>query len=197
MGNIRTGALVGQNGAAGGGGGPLGGGGALVAVGHRHPVLPLGGAEMGGGHGGHPAGKSAVDGHGRQRQGLPHGGAGAVETVKGDVEFPQTEGGADALVQQVSGENIVQIGGGQACLFQRTAQNPLLHGGLRLLPGLFPKEGVLFQFVKIGGQGPLTFHFTADGSEGQHRRRGCKDDGLGAKALMVHGISTSSVKDFP
>ena len=44
---------------------------------------------------------------------------------------------------------------------------------------------------------PLTFHFTADGSEGQHRRRGCQGDGLGAKALMVHGISTSSVKDFP
>ena len=46
VGDIGAGAVVRQDGAAGGGGGPLGRGGPLVAVGHRHPVLPLGGAEV-------------------------------------------------------------------------------------------------------------------------------------------------------
>ena len=61
MGDIGAGAVLRQNGAARGGGGPLGRGRPLVAVGHRHPVLPLGGAEMGTGNGGDPAGIAAVN----------------------------------------------------------------------------------------------------------------------------------------
>ena len=89
--HIGAGPLLRQDGAAGGGGGPLGGGGALTAVGHRHPVLPLGGAEVGAGHGGRPAGEAPVDEEGRQGQRLPHGGAGAVQPIEGDAELPQTE----------------------------------------------------------------------------------------------------------
>ena len=57
-----------QNDAAGGCGGPLRGGGALVAVGHRHAVLPLGGAEVAGGHGSCLLGESAGDRQRGQRQ---------------------------------------------------------------------------------------------------------------------------------
>ena len=47
VGDIRPRPLGGEKGTAGGGGGPLGGRGALIAIGDRHPVLSLGGAEMG------------------------------------------------------------------------------------------------------------------------------------------------------
>ena len=68
-------------------------------------------AEVGGGHGGGLFREAAINGHGRQGEGFPHGGAGSVEPVKGHAEFPQTEGGTDALVQQVPGENIIQVSG--------------------------------------------------------------------------------------
>ena len=107
VGDIRSGAVVRQDGTPCGSGGPLSRGRPLVAIGHRHPVLPLGGAEVGTGDGGSPAGEAAVDEHGRQGQRLAHGGAGAVQAVEGDAEVPQAEGGADALVQQVPGADIV------------------------------------------------------------------------------------------
>ena len=142
VGDIGAVPLSAQNTAAGGSGRPLGGGGALAAVGDRHPVLALGGAVVGGGHGGGQPGEAPVNEQRRQRQALSHGGAGAVQPVEGDMEAPQAEGGADALVQQVPSQHVVQFTGGEATLFQRPAQDPLLHGGFSLFPCLFPKEGI-------------------------------------------------------
>ena len=117
--DIRPRPLGGEKGAAGGGGGPLGGRGALAAIGDWHPVLPLGGAEVGTGLGGDGFRKAAVNEQRRQRQCLAHGGAGSVQAEKGDAQFPQTEGGTDALVQQVPRQYIVHIARLQPRLLQR------------------------------------------------------------------------------
>ena len=175
-----------QNGAARCRGGPLGGGGPLVPVGHGHPVLPLRRAEVGGGHGGGHAGKAPVDEHGGEAQPLPHGGAGPVETQEGDLCLPQAEGAADALVQEVPGADIVQLAGGEAALFQRLFQGFLLHGGLRLLPGLLPEEGVLVQNVEAASKGALLLEFPAHAGVGQHAGRVAERHGLGAHPLSWH-----------
>ena len=92
--------------------------------------------------GGGQPGEAAVDQQGGQHQGLPHGGAGPVQAKKRDVEAPQAKGGADALVQQIPGQDVIQVLGHQPALFQSPLQHPLLHGGLRLLPGVLPEEGI-------------------------------------------------------
>ena len=73
---------------------------------------------MGGGHGGRHAGKASVDEHGGDAQSLPHGGAGPVEPQEGDLCLPQAESAADALVQKVSGADVVQLAGGEAAPLQ-------------------------------------------------------------------------------
>ena len=186
MGDIGAGTVIGQNGAAGGGGGPLGGGSPLAAIGHRHPVLPLGGAEVGAGKGGGPAGKAAVDEQRRQGQGFSHGGAGAVEAVEGDAKVPEPKGGTNALVQQVSGQDIIQIGGFQPGPVQRPLKNFLLHGGLAFFPGLFPEKGIIGKFVEISGQRAVSLLPSADVGKGQDRGRMGQGDGAFADTFFVH-----------
>lgn len=168
MGEIRPRPLGGENRASGRGGRPLGGRRPLAAVGNRHPILPLGGAEMGAGLCGGQPGEAAVDQQGGQHQGLPHGGAGAVQPEKGNTEIPQAKGGADALVQQIPRQHAVQIAGLQPRLIQRPLQDLPLHGGLRLFPCFLPEKRVAAQLVKISGQRPLPLHPSADVGEGQH-----------------------------
>ncbi|MPM86015.1 hypothetical protein SDC9_133098 [bioreactor metagenome] len=143
VGDIRPVPLPTQNAASGGCGGPLGGGCPLVSVGNRHSVLPFCRAVVGGGDGGGLFRKAPVDGHGRQRQRFPHGGAGAVESEKGNVEVPQAKRGSDALIQKVPRKNIIQIAGVQLRLIQGGLHHLLLHAGLGLFPGFFPEKRVL------------------------------------------------------
>ena len=138
---------------------------------------------MGGGHGGRHAGKASVDEHGGDAQSLPHGGAGPVEPQEGDLCLPQAESAADALVQKVSGADVVQLAGGEAAPLQGLVQGLLLHGGLRLFPGLLPKEGVLVQKIKAAPQGPLLLEFPAHAGVGQHAGRVTERHGLGAHPL--------------
>ena len=168
VGDIRAVPLVRQDAAAGGGGGPLGRGGPLAAVGHRHAVLPLGGAKMGAGHAGRHPGVAAGDQQAAQGQTLPHGGAGPVQAKKRDVEAPQAKGGADALVQQIPGQDVIQVLGHQPALFQGPLQHPLLHGGLRLLPGVLSEKGVRAQLVKVLRQGTVSLELAADVGVGHH-----------------------------
>ena len=118
--------------------------------------------------GGGQPGEAAVDQQGGQHQGLPHGGAGAVQSEKGNTKIPQAKGGADALVQQIPRQHAVQIAGLQPRLIQRPLQDLPLHGGLRLFPCFLPEKGVAAQLVKISGQRPLPLHPSADVGEGQH-----------------------------
>ena len=190
MGDIRPVPLVPQDAAPGGGGGPLGRGSPLAAVGHRHAVLPLGSAVVGAGHAGRRPGVTAGEQQAPQGQALPHGGAGPVQAEKRNLKVPQSEGGADALVQQVPGQDVVQFRRGQPALFQGPGQGLLLHGGLRLLPGVLSEEGIRAQQVKMPRQGAVGLEFSADVGVGHHAGGPQQGHRLPAQAFGRHKITS-------
>ena len=113
---------------------PLGGRGSLSAVLQRQAVLALRRAEVGGRHGGgarRGARFHEKRGHGER---LSHGGAGAELPEKRDVQAAQAESGRDALVQQVSGEDAVDIGGFQIRFFQGEVNGFVLQKAFRFFP---------------------------------------------------------------
>ena len=171
LGDIGPGAVLGQDNGAGAGYRPLGGGCPLSAVLQGGAVLPLGGTEMGGGH--HPGelGEASVDEHGGQGQPLPHGRAGPVKAEEGHVLAPYGEGGADALVQKVPREEVIQVGGCLPRLVQGGGQGHLLHGGLGFLPALFSEGVVLLNMVEAVGQRAVPFFLA--------HHVGMADDGRG------------------
>ena len=152
--------------------------------------LPLGGAEMGAGHAGRHPGVAAGDQQAAQGQTLPHGGAGPVQAKKRDVEAPQAKGGADALVQQIPGQDVIQILGHQPALFQGPLQHPLLHGGLRLLPGVLSEKGVRAQLVKVLRQGTVSLELAADVGVGHHAGGLRQPHRLAAQAFGRHKITS-------
>ena len=161
---------------------PLGGGGALTAVLQGGAVLALRRAEVGGDHHPRPLPKAPVQGHGRQNQPLAEGGAGPVQAEKGDLLFPSRVGGTDALVEQVPGEQIVQLPGGEPPFLERKGQGLLLHGPLGLLPGGLPKGVVLVDIVKAGGQRALPLHAA-------HHIAGAEDcEGRGQYRRLLPGL---------
>ena len=125
----------------------------------------------------------AVDKQSRQGQAFAHGGTGTIEAIKGDFEVPKAKGGADALVQQVSGQDAVHLLGGNASLFHCPAQGELLHGGFPLLPAFLPEVGVLIQLIEIAGQRALGLLFTADVGVGQDTHRAPQPHGLPPQAF--------------
>ena len=74
---------------------------------------------MGGGHGNYRVRESAAYRHGSQQQAFRHGGAGPVQPKVGYAGVPQGKGGADALVQQITGENHVKIRHSQTGFFRQ------------------------------------------------------------------------------
>ena len=64
---------------------------------------------MGGGHSDNVVRVSATDSHGGQQKAFSHGGAGSVQAEEGDLLLTGGVGGADALVEQIPRQNIVQI----------------------------------------------------------------------------------------
>ena len=188
VGDIGSRGLGAHHAAARSGGRPLGGGGTLAAVGHGGAVLPLGGAEMGGGLGRGDAGEAAGHRHGRQRQALAHGGAGAVHPVEGDVEVPQGEGGADVLVQEIAGKDAVHVLRRQTALLQGTAQGQGLHLRLPLLPCLFAEEGVVIRDVNGAAQRALTLQPSGHTGPAHHARRVREPAGLAAQSFDVHSV---------
>ena len=81
-------------------------------------------------------------------------------------------------------------------LVQRPLEDLFLHGGLALLPGLFPEEGVLAHLVEILAQGALALEFAADVGEGDDGGRVGQGDGPLADAFVVHG-KPPHMMDFP
>ena len=72
-----------------------------------------------------------------------------------DICISQREGRADTLVQQVPGEDQIDVLRSQPALIQQLVQRQLLHFFLRLLPGPFPEFRVHAFDVKAVAQGPL------------------------------------------
>lgn len=140
---------------AGAGYRPLGSGSPLPAVAQGEPVLPLRGGKMGGGLGHHLIRKTAAHHHGSDEQTLRHGGAGTVKPQMGDAGIAQAEGGADALVQKIPGQDQVEILLFHSGLFSQFFQRHLLHFFLCLFPGLLAEIRVLRCDVKCVGQRTL------------------------------------------
>ena len=186
VGDLWSPAGAGQDHRPGGGGRPLGGGGALAAVFQGGAVLPLGGAEVGGDHHPRPSAKAAVQGHGRQTQALPQGGAGPVQPKIGQTVGSGGIGRADALVQQIPGKQPVGLGRAGASPVQGQGEGLLLHQPLRPLPGGLPQRVVLGHHVEIRPQGArpllLAHHI---GPARQHRGTG-QGGGLSAQLLFRH-----------
>ena len=186
VGDLRPSAGAGQDHRPGGGGRPLGGGGALAAVFQGGAVLPLGGAEVGGDHHPRPSAKAAVQGHGRQTQALPQGGAGPVQPEIGQPVGPGGIGCADALVQQVPGKQPVGLGRTGARPVQSQGEGLLLHQPLCPLPGGLAQGVVLGYHIEIRPKGArpllLAHHI---GPASQHRGTG-QGGGLSAQLLFRH-----------
>ena len=126
---------------------------------------------MGGGHGRHPVRVAAAHGHRRQQQALGHGGAGPVKPQMGDPGVAQGKAGADALVQQVPGEDQVQIPLLQLRLVQQLFQGQLLHFLFGLLPGLFSEFCVHALDVEAVAQGAFGFLFPGNAGPGGNIHR--------------------------
>ena len=169
------------------GGGPLGGGGALAAVLQRGAVLPLRRAEVGRGHGGGIGAVPAGQQQGGQCQTFSHGGAGAVQSQKGDSALPCCERGADALVEQVARQHEVQIHRVQTGPLQCRVQSQLLHGALRLFPALFPELIVFADMVKTAAQRAFRFFAAARGAVPQNGGRVREPKTLLSQFQSVHG----------
>ena len=85
-------------------------------------VLPLRRGKMGGGQRRRPVGVAPIDGGSGQQQPLGHGRAGSVEPQGREARAPQAERRADALVEQIPGEDDAQVFFLQAALFQGRLQ---------------------------------------------------------------------------
>ena len=143
---------------------------------------------MGGGHGGRQGAEPPVQQHGRQREGLGHGGAGPIQAEKGDVGPPDGKSGADALVEQVPGQDIIQTGGGLSRLLQGGGQGQTLHGALGLLPAGLAEGVIRADLVKGGGQRPLALFFSHHAGKAGDGRRARQSHGLLAPSFAVHAF---------
>ena len=150
--------------------------------------MALGSAEVGGGQGGDAGGEAAVDQKGSKRQAFAHRRAGAVQPVKGDAEFAQGEGGADALIEQVTGKNRVQLAGLKIGFFQSAGKRVLLHRAFALFPCFFAPEVVFTQLVKVVLQRTARLHAAADRREGKNGGRIAQGHGLFADSFGFHNV---------
>ena len=171
-------------------------GSALASVGHGHSVLPLRRAEVGTCHRGAVVGETAVNRQRRQRDRFAHCRTGPVEAVERDAKFPQSEGTANALVQQIPREYIIKLFRAEFSALQRPPQRLLLHGGFRFFPRLFAEKGILAPLVKPLSKRSLTFHLSADVRRRDNDRRIGQRYRLPSQTLSVHGVHLSDSR-FP
>ncbi len=97
---------------------------------------------MGGGQRGCPLCKAACYGNGSKQKPLRHGGAGTVESQHRDACFPQAEGGANALVEQIAGEGQREVILRQSAVLQGRLQGKALHFCFRLFPAGLTEFGI-------------------------------------------------------
>ena len=142
---------------------------------------------MGGGDGGGILAVPAAEEKGGQGQALSHGGAGPVQAKVGDGGRPGGKGGADALVQQVAGQQNVQVGGVEPRPFEGGVQRQLLHLRLRLFPALFSEGVVLACVVKMAAQGSSTLFVAGGGAVADDDGRTARPEGLAAQFGVFHG----------
>src|SRR5699024_140856 len=99
--------------------------------------------------------------------GLSHGGTRPVLPQKGNLVPHHPKGGGDALVQQIPGEDQVQVLRSQPGPGQRQGHRLLLQLGLGLLPGVHAQAGVPKGLVEVRPQGPLGLSLAPHGGPAQ------------------------------
>ena len=130
---------------------------------------------MGGSHGYHLVGKAAAHSHGCHEKAFRHGGTGAVKSQMGDIPVSQGKGGADALIQQVSGKYQVDFRLPDPGFPDQCFQGQLLHSFFGLLPGFLTEKGIFSCDVKGVLQGTLGLFLAGDtgpvGDSGRLRKQ--------------------------
>ena len=92
-------------------------------------------------------------------------------------------GRADALVEQVSGKQEVDLLLLYAALLQRQVDGLLLHQRLGLFPGLFAEGGVVGEIVEVVCQRALLLLFGPHRGKAQHAGRGGELQGFGSDSF--------------
>ena len=119
-------------------------------------------------------------------------GAGAVVlSRKGNGRIAHGKGRADALVEQVAGEDIVEPRGRQLRLVAGERKADAQHAAFRLFPAQLTEIGVLRDLIKAVFQRPLPFFFPADGGPAPQRRRFRERDRLFSQAFSHEKHLTS------
>ncbi|SCH70461.1 Uncharacterised protein [uncultured Ruminococcus sp.] len=84
---------------------------------------------------------------------------------KWDTQAAQAEGGGDALVQQIPGENIIDFAGAALGLVQRDLHGLRLQAAFGFFPAGFAKGCVLIALVEVFAQGAFALLSSANGSK--------------------------------
>ena len=107
----------------------------------------------------------------------------------GNAGITQAERRADTLIQQVSGENEIQVILFQRSFFQKRIEGSLLHDFLCLLPGLLPEIGVLGGYVESMRQGALFLFLSRDTGPGRDHRLGGQKKAAAPPFVFCHGFT--------
>ena len=190
-----------ENERAGAGDGPLRGRCAHAAVLQREPVLPLGRAEVRARERGGVFGVAAVDEHGGQTERFRHRRARAVQPQIGHTDVSHGIGRAHALVEQVTGEHIVELLRLQPGFLAHEVEALPQHGALGLFPALRAEIRVLTDTVKAVVQRSLALLFAHDAGGGEdHGRRGklhgLRSDSFGFQAITFDGSVSVFAKNM-
>lgn len=104
----------------------------------------------------------------------------------GDTGIAQGKGGANALIQKVSGEYKIKLRLLHLRFFSQGLQSDLLHSLFTLLPGLLAEIGIADSQVKCAGERPLGFFFSCNTCPVCDHRRLGKDKALPAALIFCH-----------
>ena len=136
-----------------------------AAVFQRLTKLPFGAREVGRGDGGGQVGDACADQQRGEQGGFGHGGAGSIEPEEGAAGGAHAVGRGDALIEQVAGQDEVDLVGGSADLIEGELEGGRLHFAFGLLEGGGAEAFVEGDVGKIGAEGALLF-LLADNSAG-------------------------------
>ena len=115
-------------------------------------------------------GKAALEHQRGEQQALGHCRAGTVQSQIGDLAVLHGKGAADALVEQIPGEDHVEGGARYLRLGTAELEALLEHMALGLLPARFAEGRVLGDIVEALAQRALSLLAADDAGEAQHRR---------------------------
>ncbi len=170
--------ILAQNDGSRTGDGPLGRGRPLAAIFQRESELAFSRAEMAGCSAGHIIGRSAVNKYGTNEHGFAHGGAGPKQSQIRGIGIPEGVAGRCTLVQEIPGEDYINILCGLSALLQGFDKGIPHEPGFGRLKGLLPGILIVHHFIEILGQGAIPFFSSHNGRTCQHNGLLIQNNGL-------------------